>query len=166
MTVSNSSIEAIIRSPLGEIRVWLDDTPETDAGSANAVRTTVRMDYADDPAMGMARIGLVTARLNEVLRGLNGGRPAAENSHRANVALWIADRIATEAMARTPAATLYADYTLWCERRSARPVNQAVFGTEMTQRGFPVAGKDNTGRKYRGGLRLRPSDASPALVAV
>jgi len=165
-TTKQQPIEAIIRSPLGEIRVWLDAAPETDAMAANAVRTSVRMDYADDPAVCMAEIGQVTARLNEVLRGLNGGRPAAETSQRANLALWLADRAVPEATARTPAATLFADYTLWCERRNTRPVNQVTFGSELRTRGFPVAGKDTTGRKYRGGLRLKPAETAPALAVV
>ncbi len=159
-------VEAVIRSPLGEVRVWLDATPETDASPAHAVRTSVRMDYVDDPAVSLAEIGVVTARLNEVLGGLNGGRPASETTDRATVALWVAERAVLEATSRTPVSALYADYSLWCDRRGQRPVNVMAFGREMGARGFPVAGKDASGRKYRGGLRLKPIEAAPPLSVV
>ena len=152
-------IEALIRSPLGEVRVWIDPT-ETDP--AHAVRTAIRLDY-DDPADRMQHdqtaLRLVS-ELNRVIRALS-GIGAAENAAATapSIGPWLVERVETDPTTRTLGRYLYLDYVTWCDRRGFTPVAAHDFGRELDQRGFRTAGtirQGGTQGRARGGLRLRP----------
>lgn len=161
---ANPSIEAVIRSPLGEIRVWLDVATETDAGAdptAHAVRTSVRIDYADDAAALAVhdQLARVAASLDAAVRRLAPqGFVAGEASP---VVRWIADRAESAPGARTLATDLFRDFVLWCDANGVRPTTQTAFSNALTDRGYRRAGKNAAGLIYRGGLRLK---AHPVAV--
>lgn len=150
------AVEAIIRSPLGELRVWI--VPDDQGGT---LRTASRFEFADGPATAAAHddIGRVAQALADAVRRLGPpNRPALSASPTAR---WLAERIETGPAWRTPAADLYRDFLNWCDANGARAVSQRHFGSELTDRGFRRAGQSAQGLVYRGGLRLK---ATPTLV--
>lgn len=167
-------IEAVIYSPLGEVRVWIETPPDAAdpaAFASNPVRTSLRLDYQGgrDDALAHAGLARVAAHLNEALRGLNGGRPLRAVAE-APIALWLADRAIVTPGARTLARDLYADYTAWCLAAGGQPMSQRAFGDALRDRQMGVAGKSSDGLQYRGGVTLRTPPAAggdqPQLRAV
>lgn len=157
MTDATPSIEAVIRSPLGEIRVWIE--PGEDGAP---VRTSVRLDFADDA--DALRIHDELARVAAALDGaVRRQAPAGQMAGSASpVVRWIADRCESSPGSRTPATDLFRDFTLWCDANGVRPMTQKAFGSAMSDRGYRLAGKSAAGLSYRGGVRLR---AAPVAVA-
>ena len=157
--LSTPPIEAVIRSPLGEIRVWLE--PATDETSLDAVRTSVRIDYADD-ASALAvhdQLARVAASLDAAVRRLAPQGFVAGEA--APVVRWIADRAESAPGVRTLATDLFRDFVLWCDANGVRPMTQTAFSNALTDRGYRRAGKNAAGLIYRGGLRLK---AHPVAV--
>lgn len=154
-------IEAILRSPLGEVRVWIERDLLTEADDAHAVRTSVRLDYADDPAVQQVAIGRVVNRMADVLRGMNLGRLALDGPSLSPFSAWIAARAILDPAARTLSRDLYADYRLHAVGVNGRVMSAKAFGDALRDRGCGAAGKDIRGLQYRGGIRLRfPTTAS------
>lgn len=150
-------VEALITSPLGEVRVWIE--PD---GEGGRLRTTIRHDFADAADAGLLHDALirVAAQLETTVRRLAPvGRPAAQASP---VARWLADRTEAGPAWRTPASDLYRDFLNWCDANGVRPVNQRRFGSELSDRGYSAAGQTAAGLRYRGGLRIK---AAPVAVA-
>ena len=71
---------------------------------------------------------------------------------------WLNERIERDPNAKCGFSELYADYRAYCEDGCAVPVGKKTFGRTLTQHGF---GETRDARKrYRLGLRLRPSERS------
>lgn len=165
------AFEAVLRSPQGEIRVWLDPATKPDA-EAHAVRTSLRIDYGDEAdrlVHDQAALRLV-AQLTRAVRGLSGAGTAevAAAAAAPSVGPWLVERTEAEPTTRTLVAHLFQDYLAWCDRRAFTPLSRFDFGRELEQRGSPSAGKIRQGATQghaRGGLRLRPVAVEPALKA-
>lgn len=75
---------------------------------------------------------------------------------------WLTERcVAGEAAAghRTLAKTLYSDFKQWFEDQgNDKPMSQRSFGDALHQRQILLAGKDRTGAKYRGPIRLKTNE--------
>lgn len=152
--------EALIRSPLGEIRVWID----ADAGpeSTHAVRSSIRVDYDDEGeaarrAHDMAR---VVGRLAQVVRGLANAEsaPASAVAGAATFAPWLAERTEPDPTARTLIRHLHQDYVVWCDRSALPALPLREFGQLLSERGFTPAGLISQGGykgQSRGGIRVR-----------
>lgn len=158
-----SGIEAIIRSPLGEVRVWIE--PDGEGGQ---VRTSIRFDYDDGLAGGVTQDALtrVAAHLEATVRRL-GPTPRATLSA-SPVARWLVDRVEAAPAHRTPASDLYRDFLNWCDANGVNGApSQRSFGSALSDRGFRPAGLGRGGLVYRGGLRLKPGPvAVPSAPAV
>ena len=156
------TIEAVILSPLGEVRVWIDAGHATDRPAP--VRTSIRMEYvgdreADPCAADLAR---VVAQLEQALKGLNGGRPLAD-TRRPPVAAWLAERCILAPGARTLSSDLYADFTIWAAANGfAHVMSTRAFADVLRSHNIGLAGKSATGLKYRGGVTLRSALALPS----
>lgn len=158
-SVALSGIEAIIRSPLGEVRVWIE--PDADGGQ---VRTSIRFDYDDGLAGGVTQDALtrVATHLEATIRRL-GPTPRATLSA-SPVARWLAERVDAAPAHRTPASDLYRDFLNWCDANGVQNApSQKAFGAALSDRGYRPAGLGRGGLAYRGGLRLKPG---PVAVAV
>lgn len=152
-----ADIQAVITSPLGEVRVWIE--PDDTGGR---LRTVIRHDFAEGADAGLNHDSLarVANQLEQTIRRLGPvGRPATQASP---VARWLADRTETGPAWRTPAGDLYRDFLNWCDANGVRAVSQRAFGDALADRGFRNAGLSSAGLRYRGGLRLRPG---PVVVA-
>ncbi len=168
-----SPYEAVLRSPLGEIRVWLVPPRDGDGPvgltAPHAVRTAIRVDFDDDAERirhDQAALRLV-AELTRAVRGLSGIGPAEiAVSTAPSVGPWLVERSESDPSTRTLSRYLYQDYLAWCDRRGFAPVALSDFGRELDQRGFRPAGVIRQGGvqgRARGGLRLRPE--AVAMVA-
>lgn len=150
-------VEAVITSPLGEVRVWIE--PD---GEGGRLRTVIRHDFADGADAGLLHDALsrVAAQLDATIRRLGPvGKPAASASP---VARWLADRTETGPAWRTPAADLYRDFLNWCDANGVGGISQRRFGDDLRDRGFRAAGMSSQGLRFRGGLRLKPG---PTVVS-
>lgn len=153
-------IEALIRSPLGEIRVWLDHP--TDDPATHGVRSSIRIDYADEGEAArcghdMARI---IGRMAHVVRGLAGAEsaPATAIAGAATFAPWLAERTEADPTARTLIRHLHQDYVVWCDRAALPALPLREFGHLLSERGFTPAGLISQGGykgQSRGGVRIR-----------
>lgn len=158
------SLEAVIQSPLGEVRVWLDPDP---AAAAGGLRTSLRIDYADEATAVRiaADMGRVVARLGQVVRGLTGAEaaPASAMAMVQTFAPWLAERTEADATARTLIRHLHQDYLTWCDRAALPAMPLREFGSRLSERGFTPAGLINQGGykgQSRGGIRIRIADVS------
>lgn len=147
------TIQAVIRSPLGEVRVWVE--PGSEPHAPTGIRTSARIDYSDDADVVVLHDELVrvAAQLNSVIRRLapqGGSRPTASLLGR-----WIADRAVVTAGARVPAGQLFDDYATWCAEQGLKAISQKAFGIALTDLGFLTAGLNGRGLKMRSGLTLR-----------
>lgn len=146
--------EAVLHSPLGEVRVTLDDQ--------GAVRTRLRIDYDDEAgrlAHDQAALRLAHA-LAGVVRNLAGVgvAEAAAAGAAPSIGPWLVERCDPDPTSRTLGRLLYQDYLAWCDRRDIRPVALFDFHRDLDQRGFRTAGNIRQGGvqgRARGGLRLR-----------
>lgn len=159
MTTPAPAYEAVIRSPLGEIRVWIE------AGEDGApVKTSVRLDFADDAdaLRSHDELARVSAALDNAVRRLT---PAGQiNGAPSPVIRWIADRCESSPGVRTPATDLFRDFVLWCDAHGVRPMSQKAFGVALGDRGYRTAGKSAAGLYYRGGIRLKAAPVALAAV--
>lgn len=161
------ALEALIRSPLGEVRVWIEPTSEADAqGGLPAVdgelRTSIRLDFVQGPDAARCHDDLsrIADALNAAVRRL--AMPGGAALRPTAVARWLSDRVDAGPSWRTPASDLYRDFTHWCDANGIRPISQRAFGDELAQRGFHRAGKSSAGMIYRGGLRIKPGPVALA----
>jgi hypothetical protein len=157
------TIEAVIRSPIGEVRVWID--------AEGAPRTSIVCEYmsgreAFDAGQQMAA---VMELASNAVRGLVGrAQPfsAPLSAPPLGIARWVDERCVMDRTARVQSITLYEDYAAWAEGQSGRPLTMRGFADALSESRFPIAGKDRYGRKLRSGLRLKPAhdgEARPVL---
>lgn len=166
-TPTHPELEAVIRSPLGEVRVWL--VPD-DGGRPGGLRTALRIDYADEAeavhiGADMAR---VVARLAHVVRGLAGTEvaPAAAVAGATTFAPWLAARTEIDPTARTLIRHLHQDYIVWCDDQGLPAVTLRDLGHMLSDRGFTPAGLISQGGfkgQSRGGLRIRMASVAGAV---
>lgn len=152
------TFEATIRSPLGEVRVWIDADGE--------LRTEMRIAFPSGPDTAeQARLGAAVAEQAAVIsRGIAGRTGSGMASPNAFVG-WFTERLTPDTGGRVSALALYEDYLAWCARRGLAPMSHRHFGDALTQRGVLGAGKDRFGRKLRGGVKLSLDGESPPLAS-
>jgi putative DNA primase/helicase len=75
---------------------------------------------------------------------------------------WFAERLVLEPGVKTLASDFYADFKSWCEEQGIeRVMTLTAFGNALADRQVIRAGRDGTGKVYRGGARLK----TPAELA-
>ncbi|MCA6349421.1 hypothetical protein, partial [Phenylobacterium sp.] len=75
---------------------------------------------------------------------------------------WFAERLVLEPGVKTLASDFYADFKGWCEEQGIeRVMTLTAFGNALADRQVIRAGRDGTGKVYRGGARLK----TPAELA-
>lgn len=162
-------IEAVIRSPLGEVRVWLDE----DGDQQTDVRLAFQpgRDAAED-SEAMRRVARCAL---SVVAGLNGAMgPAGAHLEVAPgpFPLWFNERCVSTPPAEkveTPAGALYADLCYWWRAKGFDPnmlPSMRSLGDFLRGQGI-VTRKGSDGRKVRRNLRLRfsplPEEEWPAV---
>lgn len=167
--VAAPDIEVTLRSPLGEVRVWLAPEGADDAGM---IRASLRIEYGDeaDTVRTAADMARVVARLGVAVRGLASGEtaPAVSNVVAATLAPWLAERTEADPTARTLIRHLHQDYLAWCDRQGLPGLPLREFGNALSERGFTHAGLITQGGfkgRSRGGIRIRMAAAAGAEVA-
>ena len=151
------AFEALIRSPLGEIRVWIDDQGEQ--------RTEMRVAFPSgaDSAEQARLAAAVAEQAANVCRGVAGRTGAGTVSPNAFTG-WFTERLTPDVGARVQVMTLYEDYLAWCALRGVARMSLRQFADGLSARGVLGVGKDSFGRKLRGGVRLAPAQSAPVVA--
>lgn len=162
-----SVVEALVRSPLGDIRITL--RPADDAGAGGGLQTSIRLDFGDEVsrATHAADMGRVVAELARAVRGLGAPVETARPAANPTIGPWLTERTEADPGARTLIRYLHQDYVAWCDRRALVAMNVREFGLALSERGFDHAGNIHQGGfrgRARGGLRIRLGDASPVAA--
>lgn len=144
--------EALIRSPLGEVRAWVDET--------GAVRTEVRLllskDAGDDGRV-MAETGRAALSAVQSLGAMlnTAYAPVADGPNLFQ--RWFAERCVIDRNAITPSMTLYADFRDFADAQGSGAVmSLRAFGDALLDHQI-LSRKNGDGRKVRVGIRLRPA---------
>lgn len=151
------AFEALIRSPLGEVRVWIDDDGEQ--------RTELRVAFPSGAETAeQARLAAAVAeQVANVCRGIAGRTGSGTASPNAFVG-WFTERLVPDTGGRVSALVLYEDYLAWCQRRGITPMSLRLVADALSARGVLAVGKDRFGRKLRGGVKLAPDPSAPVVV--
>lgn len=158
MNTNPPTIEAIVRTPLGTVRVWID--------LDGAVRTSINAEIGgggQDPATRPQVLAVAdqAGRTIRAMLGCDAGSPANPGA----VAEWFAERAVADDGGRVPSLDAYEDYLAWCEGRRLRPLSLRLFGDALSDRGMHAV-KDRFGRKVRRGLTLKGPGEAAALRVV
>lgn len=168
-----SVVEALVRSPLGDIRITLRpaDDASPDGRQGGGLQTSIRLDFGDEVSRAghAADMGRVVAELARAVRGLGAPVEAARPAANPTIGPWLAERTEADPGARTLIRYLHQDYVAWCDRRALVAMNVREFGLALSERGFDHAGNIHQGGfrgRARGGLRIRLGDAAPIAAPV
>lgn len=152
------STEILVRSPIGDVRVWLDDAGE--------IRTSITAEQSagDDAATAVRDLNTLVERAQIAVRGLV--TALGPQVRGAGLTTWLRARCDTSnPHVRTPATLLFNDYVAFIEAEGGQIMSRRAFGDALTSRGLPTAGKNALGQKYRGGVALKSNpETLPAAV--
>lgn len=150
------AVEAIIRSPLGEVRAWVDGD--------GAIQTDIRLSLTAEAASSgrtMAETGRAALAAVQSLSQMLGSPLVIARGGPNLFELWVTERCDLDPAAITPSMTLYADFRDFLDARGG--------GAAMSIRSFADALRDKQvfgrkngdGRKVRQGIRLKVRPAIP-----
>ena len=138
----------MIRSPVGEVRVWIDVEGQP--------RTSIHSDHGLDDAAAQAvrDLTLLLDRAHTAVKGLVAALGPQARS--VGFTAWLRTHCDLgNPHARTPSADLYRSYSQWAQAEGCPPLSLRAFGDSLAAHGLPSAGKNANGQKYRGGVTLR-----------
>jgi hypothetical protein len=140
--------EAIIRSPLGEVRVLID--------ADGKVRTSLRIDYAEGGGVGAAARAMaqVSDAATDAVRALVGRMGAQSDG--SLVADWLEERCVRATAACETERDLYTDFRGWlAAQRVEPPIPEADFHRSLSARKVGTIVRRSDGQIYRYSVHLK-----------